>query len=180
MFLDLFFSVGLLYSAWKKNVIMGMHCFFYVGIRKQYKRDWGIDPGRSLAVNGQKNTWNNFRDKRVLLTFFKVSGLGTFHTWFYYPDLWLPITVRGQCNPSATMLRTMSVTRRIAQCVAYSVLTHFRISWHTEQSVLKTAMLRLELCLLNQLEHILTPFGLNYWSVIFINELYGWSQGFHF
>lgn len=52
MFLDLFFSLDLPYSAWKKNTIMGMHCFFYVGIRKQCQVDWGIDLGRSLAING--------------------------------------------------------------------------------------------------------------------------------
>lgn len=62
MFLDLFFSVDLVYSALKKNIVTGTHCFLYVGIRKQCKVDQGIDLGRSLAINGQKPTWNRFRD----------------------------------------------------------------------------------------------------------------------
>lgn len=72
MFLDLF-SVGLLYSAWKKNAITGAHCFSYAAIRKQCRSAWGRRPGRSLAINGQKTTWNNFRDCTDLAKAFPCS-----------------------------------------------------------------------------------------------------------
>lgn len=51
MLLELF-SVGLLYSAWKKNTVTGAHCFSHAAIRKQHRSAWGRGPGRSLAING--------------------------------------------------------------------------------------------------------------------------------